>query len=38
MSLGYLPGAHNLGCPVHDRLEKLRSTLDSSEEAGFTGY
>ena len=38
MSLGYLPGAHNLGCPVHDQLEKLSPPWIRAKRAGFTGY
>ena len=38
MSLGYLPGAHNLGCPVHDQLEKLNPPWIRAKRAGFAGY
>jgi DNA-3-methyladenine glycosylase I len=38
MSLGYLPGAHNLSCPVHAELEKLGPPWIRAKKAGFTGY
>jgi DNA-3-methyladenine glycosylase I len=38
MSLGYLPGAHKLGCPVHDQLEKLSPPWIRAKRTGFAGY
>ena len=38
MSLGYLPGAHISGCPVHDQLEKLSPPWIRAKSEGFDGY
>ncbi len=38
MSIGYLPGAHQSGCPVFARLEALRPPWLAAVHAGFHGY
>ncbi|UEM23909.1 DNA-3-methyladenine glycosylase I [Skermanella mucosa] len=38
MSLGYLPGAHHPGCPVHRHVESLDPPWIRAERAGFSGY
>ena len=38
MSIGYLPGAHQPGCPVFARLEAIEPPWLAARRAGFTGY
>ncbi|AWK85783.1 DNA-3-methyladenine glycosylase I [Azospirillum thermophilum] len=38
MSLGYLPGAHQPGCPAFRRVEELSPPWMEAVRAGFTGY
>lgn len=37
MSLGFLPGAHHPGCPVHGRIAALRPPWVEAAEAGLRG-
>jgi DNA-3-methyladenine glycosylase I len=38
MSLGYLPGAHHLGCPVGTQIATLDPPWIRARRAGYTGY
>lgn len=38
MSLGYLPGAHDPGCPVWDRLTAIDPPWMRAVRSGFRGY
>jgi len=35
MSIGYLPGAHHAGCPVHKKIAKLKPAWMQAERQGF---